>query len=156
MGLPFRSDGAQATSRTTLVTASLLSYTFCQVVMITVNKALTTQFGFKAVTVLLLAQNLGLGAILLVLLALGLVRMDVPFRTYVLSIPLCVFYISYLTTGLHALDHLSVPVYTIMKNSCPVFIAVAESIIRGTQHTTAVILSLFGILMGVVVGQDAS
>eukprot|EP01062_Namystynia_karyoxenos_P044611 TRINITY_DN32907_c0_g1_i1.p1 TRINITY_DN32907_c0_g1~~TRINITY_DN32907_c0_g1_i1.p1 ORF type:complete len:917 (+),score=256.85 TRINITY_DN32907_c0_g1_i1:111-2753(+) len=135
---------------------SVLSYSICQIVMITVNKALTSVFDFKSVAFLLLAQNLGLGCFLIVLIVFGFVRVSVPLRTYLLSMPQCLFYVCYLSTGLYALDHLSVPVYTLMKNTCPVLIAVTESVVRNSQHTPPVVISLFTILVGVSIGQDAT
>ena len=136
--------------------ASIICYSVCQVMMVTVNKALLTVFGFKEISFLLFTQNMGLG------LVLGACYIGFGYRprigrdTFVASIPLCILYVCYLSTGLQALDRLSVPIYTLLKNSCPVFISVGENVLNSTQHHRDVILSLFVILAGVTVGQDAS
>ena len=124
--------------------------------MITVNKAIMTLFGFKEISFLLFVQNVGLGCMLLLIYLSGKYRPQIPWNTFYASIPLCVLYVCYLSTGLEALDRLSVPVYTLLKNSCPVFISVTENVLNTTQHNWQVIISLFIILFGVTVGQDAS
>ncbi|KAJ9470517.1 GDP-mannose transporter [Diplonema papillatum] len=135
--------------------ASLLSYSVCQVVMIIVNKTLVTSYGFKEISFLLFMQNTGLCIWLMVLWCCGF-RWNVTLRMFLASVPLCLLYICYLSTGLRALDQLSVPIYTLMKNSCPVFIAVAENVVNSTQHADLVIFSLFIILFGVTIGQDGT
>ena len=136
--------------------ASVLSYSACQVVMIIVNKALISFYGFKEVTFLLFSQNVGLAVALVLIWVVGGYRWKVSRNVFFALIPLWGLYICYLSTGLRSLDVLSVPIYTLMKNSCLVFIAVVENVIHSTQHTKPVLASLFIILTGIIIGQDST
>ncbi|KAF6127239.1 solute carrier family 35 member D2 [Phyllostomus discolor] len=155
-----QADGASAgsdptSSRLPSRVAQLLSALFygtCSFLIVLVNKALLTTYGFPSPIVLGVGQ---MAATIMILYVSKLNKIihfpDFDKKIPVKLFPLPLLYIGNHISGLSSTSRLSLPMFTVLRKFTIPLTLLLETIILGKQYSLNIIVSVFAIVLGAVI-----
>ncbi|XP_045695796.1 UDP-N-acetylglucosamine/UDP-glucose/GDP-mannose transporter isoform X2 [Phyllostomus hastatus] len=155
-----QADGASAgsdptSSRLPSGVAQLLSALFygtCSFLIVLVNKALLTTYGFPSPIVLGVGQ---MAATIMILYVSKLNKIihfpDFDKKIPVKLFPLPLLYIGNHISGLSSTSRLSLPMFTVLRKFTIPLTLLLETIILGKQYSLNIIVSVFAIVLGAVI-----
>ncbi|XP_006867705.1 PREDICTED: UDP-N-acetylglucosamine/UDP-glucose/GDP-mannose transporter isoform X2 [Chrysochloris asiatica] len=150
-----QSEGADAdptSAQLSFRTAKLLSALFygtCSFLIVLVNKALLTTYGFPSPIVL----GTGQMAVTIMILYVSKLNKIIHFPDFDKKIPVKLFplpllYVGNHISGLSSTSKLSLPMFTVLRKFTIPLTLLLETIILGKQYSFSIIVSVFAIILG--------
>ncbi|KAM6160914.1 nucleotide sugar transporter SLC35D2 [Erethizon dorsatum] len=131
---------------------SALLYGACSLLLVLLNKALLTAYGFPSPIVLGIGQ---MAATIMILYVAKLNKIihfpDFDKRIPVKLFPLPLLYVGNHLSGLSSTSKLSLPMFTVLRKFTIPLTLLLETIILGKQHSLDIVASVFAIVLGAVV-----
>lgn len=128
---------------------SALFYCIVSIALISCNKLVLTYHKFPGSMALAASQFIATCASTLVLNALGVAQLAESSRaTMAASLPLTVLYLADVNMGLVATGALSLPMFTVLRRASIPMTMALERLVGQSQPTTAVVISVAGMLFG--------
>ncbi|XP_010605918.1 UDP-N-acetylglucosamine/UDP-glucose/GDP-mannose transporter isoform X4 [Fukomys damarensis] len=131
---------------------SALLYGACSLLLVLLNKALLTAYGFPSPIVLGIGQ---MAATIMILFVAKLNKIihfpDFDKRIPAKLFPLPLLYIGNHLSGLSSTGKLSLPMFTVLRKFTIPLTLLLETIVLGKQHSLDIVASVFAIVLGAVV-----
>ncbi|XP_047382824.1 UDP-N-acetylglucosamine/UDP-glucose/GDP-mannose transporter isoform X5 [Sciurus carolinensis] len=149
-------DAARPPSRGARVLSALF-YGACSFLLVLVNKALLTAYGFPSPIVLGIGQ---MAATIMILYVSKLNKIihfpDFDKKIPVKLFPLPLLYVGNHLSGLSGTSKLSLPMFTVLRKFTIPLTLLLETIVLGKQYSSSVVASVFAIILGafVAAGSD--
>ncbi|XP_064147198.1 nucleotide sugar transporter SLC35D2 isoform X3 [Loxodonta africana] len=128
---------------------SALFYGTCSFLIVLVNKALLTSYGFPSPIVLGLGQ---MAATIMILYVSKLNKIihfpDFDKKIPVKLFPLPLLYVGNHITGLSSTSKLSLPMFTVLRKFTIPLTLLLETVILGKQYSLSITVSVFSIILG--------
>ncbi|KAM5228202.1 nucleotide sugar transporter SLC35D2 [Ctenodactylus gundi] len=144
-------DAARLPPRAASLLSALL-YGACSFLIVLVNKALLTTYGFPSPIVLGIGQ---MAATILILYVSKLNKIihfpDFDKRIPVKLFPLPLLYVGNHISGLSSTSKLSLPMFTVLRKFTIPLTLLLETIILGKQYSLDIVISVFTIILGAVI-----
>ncbi|XP_053512295.1 UDP-N-acetylglucosamine/UDP-glucose/GDP-mannose transporter isoform X2 [Artibeus jamaicensis] len=131
---------------------SALFYGTCSFLIVLVNKALLTTYGFPSPIVL----GVGQMAATIMILYVSKLNKIIHFPDFDRKIPIKLFplpllYVGNHISGLSSTSRLSLPMFTVLRKFTIPLTLLLETIVLGKQYSMNIIVSVFAIVLGAVV-----
>nr|KAF6434478.1 solute carrier family 35 member D2 [Molossus molossus] len=128
---------------------SALFYGTCSFLMVLVNKALLTTYGFPSPIVL----GIGQMAATIMILYVSKLNKIIHFPDFDKNIPVKLFplpllYVGNHISGLSSTGKLSLPMFTVLRKFTIPLTLLLETVILGRQYSLSIIVSVFAIIVG--------
>ncbi|XP_053433090.1 UDP-N-acetylglucosamine/UDP-glucose/GDP-mannose transporter isoform X2 [Nycticebus coucang] len=136
---------------------SALFYGTCSFLIVLVNKALLTTYGFPSPIVLGIGQMAATIMILYVCKRNKIIHFpDFDKKIPVKLFPLPLLYVGNHISGLSSTSKLSLPMFTVLRKFTIPLTLLLESIILGKQYSVSIMVSVFAIVLGafIAAGSD--
>uniref|UniRef100_A0A8D2B7C3 Solute carrier family 35 member D2 n=1 Tax=Sciurus vulgaris TaxID=55149 RepID=A0A8D2B7C3_SCIVU len=149
-------DAARPPSRGARVLSALF-YGACSFLLVLVNKALLTAYGFPSPIVL----GIGQMAATIMILYVSKLNKIIHFPDFDKKIPIKLFplpllYVGNHLSGLSGTSKLSLPMFTVLRKFTIPLTLLLETIVLGKQYSSSVVASVFAIILGafIAAGSD--
>uniref|UniRef100_A0A8D2B0K8 Solute carrier family 35 member D2 n=1 Tax=Sciurus vulgaris TaxID=55149 RepID=A0A8D2B0K8_SCIVU len=141
-------DAARPPSRGARVLSALF-YGACSFLLVLVNKALLTAYGFPSPIVL----GIGQMAATIMILYVSKLNKIIHFPDFDKKIPIKLFplpllYVGNHLSGLSGTSKLSLPMFTVLRKFTIPLTLLLETIVLGKQYSSSVVASVFAIILG--------
>ncbi|XP_012890378.1 PREDICTED: UDP-N-acetylglucosamine/UDP-glucose/GDP-mannose transporter isoform X2 [Dipodomys ordii] len=144
-------DAARLPSRAVKLLSALF-YGICSFLIVLVNKALLTTYGFPSPIVLGIGQMAATIMILYVSKLNKLIHFpDFDKKIPVKLFPLPLLYVGNHISGLWSTSKLSLPMFTVLRKFTIPLTLLLETIILGKQYSLSIIVSVFAIVIGALI-----
>lgn len=148
-GTKLSSSNSKQMSPRLLGVFSALFYCIVSIALISCNKLVLTYHKFPGSLALAASQFVATCASTLVLNALGVAQLAESSRaTLAASLPLTFLYLADVNMGLIATGALSLPMFTVLRRASIPMTMALERFVGQSQPTTAVVISVWGMLFG--------
>ncbi|XP_045426686.1 UDP-N-acetylglucosamine/UDP-glucose/GDP-mannose transporter isoform X3 [Pipistrellus kuhlii] len=151
-----QADGDPASGRLPRLLSALF-YGTCSFLIVLVNKALLTTYGFPSPIVL----GIGQMAATIMILYVSKLNKIIHFPDFDKKIPIKLFplpllYVGNHISGLSSTSKLSLPMFTVLRKFTIPLTLLLETIILGKQYPLSIIISVFAIVLGafIAAGSD--
>nr|KAF6292334.1 solute carrier family 35 member D2 [Pipistrellus kuhlii] len=143
-----QADGDPASGRLPRLLSALF-YGTCSFLIVLVNKALLTTYGFPSPIVL----GIGQMAATIMILYVSKLNKIIHFPDFDKKIPIKLFplpllYVGNHISGLSSTSKLSLPMFTVLRKFTIPLTLLLETIILGKQYPLSIIISVFAIVLG--------